>query len=128
MEPPPSQRPACTVWQLSVAAARGTAVDTAPVSAETRERLTRFSVYCSNILLSAEQCFPTNRLHLQAFLAASLKTDAELQDWFRERLVWNDPDQVKELVKNGLFYRIYTPQARSLSSALRPSLGRHCGG
>lgn len=31
-------------------------------------------------------------------------------DWFRQRLVWNDPAVVKDLVKNGLFYRIYTPQ------------------
>ncbi len=32
-------------------------------------------------------------------------------EWFRERLVWNDPAQVRDLVRSGLFYRIYTPQA-----------------
>lgn len=58
---------------------------------------------------------------LQAFLAASLKTDGELLEWFRQRLVWNDPEVVKTLVKNGLFYRIYTPQVRLPSLALRPS-------
>jgi len=58
---------------------------------------------------------------LQAFLAASLKTDGELLEWFRQRLVWNDPEVVKTLVKNGLFYRIYTPQVRPPGLALRPS-------
>jgi hypothetical protein len=52
----------------------------------------------------------------QAFLAASLKSDEELMDWFRQRLVWNDPAVVKDLVKNGLFYRIYTPQVSEHST------------
>ena len=46
----------------------------------------------------------------QAFLAASLKTDAELLKWFRDRLVWNEPETVVDLLKNGLFVRLYEPQ------------------
>lgn len=49
---------------------------------------------------------------LQAFLAASLKSDEELWKWFRERLIWDDPAVVQDLLRNGLFYRIYTPQVR----------------
>lgn len=47
---------------------------------------------------------------VQAFLAASLKTDAELLKWFRDRLVWNEPETVVDLLKNGLFVRLYEPQ------------------
>ena len=46
----------------------------------------------------------------QAFMAASLKSDEELVDWFRQRLVWDDPAVVVDLLKRGLFSRIYTPQ------------------
>lgn len=46
----------------------------------------------------------------QAFLAASLKTDAELLKWFRDRLVWNEPETVVDLLKQGLFVRLYEPQ------------------
>lgn len=49
---------------------------------------------------------------LQAFLAASLKTDDELLDWFNERLVWNDQGVVTDMLKNGLFVRIFAPQVR----------------
>ncbi len=52
------------------------------------------------------------RYLLQAFLAASLKTDAELLKWFRDRLVWNEPETVVDLLKNGLFVRLYEPQVR----------------
>jgi hypothetical protein len=57
----------------------------------------------------AKRCFilPFDRA---AFLAASLKSDADLLAWFRERLVWNDPDTVADLLKAGLFVRIYAPQ------------------
>lgn len=51
---------------------------------------------------------------VQAFLAASLKTDEELLGWFNERLVWNDQSVVSEMLKNGLFVRIYAPQVRLL--------------
>lgn len=54
----------------------------------------------------------------QAFLAASLKSDEELWAWFRERLIWDNPAVVKDLLRNGLFYRIYTPQV------CRPAPGR----
>ena len=50
----------------------------------------------------------------QAFLAASMRSDEELIRWFRERLVWNDPATVTDLLKNGLFVRLYEPQARTL--------------
>lgn len=40
-------------------------------------------------------------------------------DWFRERLVWSDAAVVKDLVKSGLFYRIYTPQV------CYPAVNRH---
>ena len=43
-------------------------------------------------------------------MAASLKSDEELVDWFRQRLVWDDPAVVQDLLKRGLFSRIYTPQ------------------
>ena len=51
----------------------------------------------------------------QAFLAASMKSDEELMGWFRERLVWNDPAVVMDLLKNGLFVRLYTPQVTYLN-------------
>ncbi len=51
---------------------------------------------------------------LQAFLAASLKTDDELLDWFNERLVWNDQGVVTEMLKSGLFVRIFAPQVRMM--------------
>lgn len=64
---------------------------------------------CAPTEADAQRCFilPFDRM---AFLAASLKTDDELMEWFRERLVWSDAPAVKQLVKSGLFYRIYTPQ------------------
>jgi hypothetical protein len=49
----------------------------------------------------------------QAFLAASLKTDGELLKWFRDRLVWNEPETVVDLLKQGLFVRLYEPQVRA---------------
>jgi hypothetical protein len=51
----------------------------------------------------------------QAFLAASLKTDAELLKWFRERLIWNEPETVVDLLKQGLFVRLYEPQVRAFN-------------
>ena len=56
----------------------------------------------------------------QAFLAASLKTDAELLKWFRDRLVWNEPETVVDLLKNGLFVRLYEPQVRISGYACCP--------
>ena len=50
---------------------------------------------------------------MQAFLAASMKTDEELVDWFKERLVWTDQAVVTDLLKAGLFIRAYEPQAIS---------------
>ena len=53
---------------------------------------------------------------VQAFLAASLKTDEDLLGWFNERLVWNDQGVVTEMLKNGLFVRIFAPQVPFLSN------------
>lgn len=57
----------------------------------------------------AKRCFilPFDRL---AFLAASMRSDADLLKWFRERLVWNDPAVTTDLLKSGLFVRLYEPQ------------------
>lgn len=64
---------------------------------------------------------------MQAFLAASMKSDAELADWFRERLVWDNTENVVEMLKSGLFVRAYEPQVSLLMSlaALFPSLEEH---
>ncbi|KAK9861034.1 hypothetical protein WJX84_012365 [Apatococcus fuscideae] len=64
---------------------------------------------CAPTEEDAKRCFilPFDRM---AFLAASMKSDEELMGWFRERLVWNDPAVVMDLLKNGLFVRLYTPQ------------------
>ena len=43
-------------------------------------------------------------------MAASLQSDEELVAWFRQRLVWDDPGVVQDLLRRGLFSRIYTPQ------------------
>ena len=55
----------------------------------------------------------------QAFLAASLKTDVELLKWFRDRLIWNEPETVVDLLKNGLFVRLYEPQVSVYTCWLR---------
>lgn len=57
---------------------------------------------------------------VQAFLAASLKNDEELLGWFNERLVWSDTAVVTEMLKNGLFVRIFAPQV--CCKACLPSL------
>lgn len=49
-----------------------------------------------------------------AFLEASLKPDGELLQWFRDRLVWGEPGVVTDLLKKGLFARLYEPQVRVL--------------
>eukprot|EP00887_Chlorella_sp_A99_P005888 scaffold1.g5888.t1 len=72
---------------------------------------------CAPTEEDAKRCFilPFDRRGRggMAFLEASLKTDEELLKWFRERLVWSDPEVVNDLLKKGLFARIYEPQARS---------------
>lgn len=64
---------------------------------------------CAPTEEDAKRCFilPFDRM---AFLAASMKTDEELVDWFKDRLVWNDPSVVVDLLKAGLFIRAYEPQ------------------
>ena len=68
----------------------------------------------------AERCFilPFDRL---AFLEASLKNDDQLLEWFKERLVWEDQGVVVDLIKKGLFSRLYEPQIliRGLKEAMR---------
>lgn len=63
---------------------------------------------------------------LQAFLAASLKTDEELLGWFNERLVWNDQGVVTEMLKSGLFVRIFAPQVISPSNCKDVALPSGC--
>lgn len=41
-----------------------------------------------------------------------MKSDAELADWFKERLVWDNQETVIEMLKSGLFIRAYEPQVR----------------
>lgn len=64
------------------------------------------------ILWRDRQNLRTSKTLLQAFLAASLKTDDELIGWFKERLVWDNTETVVEMLKSGLFVRAYEPQAR----------------
>lgn len=64
---------------------------------------------CAPTEEDAKRCFilPFDRM---AFLEASLKNDKELMEWFKQRLVWDDPAVVNDLLKKGLFMRIYEPQ------------------
>jgi hypothetical protein len=64
---------------------------------------------CAPTEEDAQRCFilPFDRM---AFLEASLKSDEELLKWYRKRLVWDNPDVVNNLLKNGLFVRLYEPQ------------------
>ena len=39
-----------------------------------------------------------------------MKSDAELLQWFNDRLVWNSPTVVNDLLRNGLFIREFAPQ------------------
>lgn len=67
----------------------------------------------------SQRCFilPFDRI---AFLEASLKTDRELMAFFKQRLVWEDPSVVVDLLKKGVFTRLYEPQLliRGLKEAL----------
>lgn len=64
---------------------------------------------CAPTEEDAQRCFilPFDRM---AFLEASLKSEEELLKWYRERLVWDNPDVVNNLLQNGLFVRLYEPQ------------------
>ena len=42
-----------------------------------------------------------------------MKSDAELAEWFKERLVWDNTETVIEMLKSGLFVRAYEPQVGS---------------
>ena len=79
---------------------------------------------CAPTKEDAEKCFilPFDRL---AFLEASLKNDAELMEFFRDRLVWDDEDVVINLVHKGLFGRLYEPQllVRGITQALKKRRG-----
>ena len=77
------------------------------------------SLYCS--CSCPQKCLT---MQLQAFLAASLKNDEELLGWFNERLVWNDPAVVTEMLKNGLFVRIFAPQV--LTRCILLCTDSHC--
>lgn len=64
---------------------------------------------CAPTKEDAERCFilPFDR---QAFLEASLKTDAQLMKFFKQRLVWDNVETVGEMLQKGLFVRLYEPQ------------------
>ncbi|KAL4853226.1 hypothetical protein ACK3TF_005740 [Chlorella vulgaris] len=64
---------------------------------------------CAPTEEDSKRCFilPFDRM---AFLEASLKNDTELMGWFRQHLVWSDPAVVNDLLKKGLFTRVYEPQ------------------
>ena len=55
-----------------------------------------------------------------------MKTDDELEKWFRERLVWNDPSVVVDLLKSGLFIRAYEPQVSHTEALGLPLAAAHC--
>ena len=46
----------------------------------------------------------------QAFLEASLRTDDELMEFFMDRLVWDNEEEVDDLLTLGLFGRLFEPQ------------------
>ena len=75
---------------------------------------------CAPTPEDAERCFilPFDRV---AFLEASLRTDEKLMEWFKERLVWDDTNLVLDLLKQGLFVRLYAPQIlmRGFAQALQ---------
>lgn len=81
---------------------------------------------CKPTPQDAEQCFilPFDRL---AFLESSLKDDASLMQFFKSRLVWDDPNEVSTLVHEGLFVRLYAPQIliRGLKSAIKKDRDIH---
>jgi len=56
----------------------------------------------------------------QAFVEASLRTDEELMEFFKERLVWENEKEVEDMLAKGLFARLYEPQLmlRGIRSSL----------
>lgn len=65
-------------------------------------------------------------------MAASLKTEAELRQMFRERLVWDNPSAISSLRAKGLVQRIYAPSVRfvafvCMAGHVRSSKLRDCG-
>lgn len=54
-----------------------------------------------------------------------MKSEEELMGWFRDRLVWSDAGVVTDLLKSGLFVRMYTPQvgSKAQNGCCRVSLG-----
>jgi hypothetical protein len=49
-------------------------------------------------------------------VAASLRTDEQMREMFRERLVWDKPEDITLLRAKGLVMRIYAPQVRRPAS------------
>ncbi len=64
---------------------------------------------CAPTEKDVERCFilPFDR---EAFLASSLKSEPELKKWFRERLVWDNREEVASMIKAGMFTRVVVPQ------------------
>ena len=67
-----------------------------------------------------EKCFllPFDRV---AFKAAATLEDGPLREWYDEHVVWRESEQRSEVMANGLFQRIYTPQL--LLQAIRRGRG-----
>jgi hypothetical protein len=64
---------------------------------------------CAPMKEEVEKCFILDFDRL-AFMEASLSTDDELMRFFKDRLVWDDKSEVDDLLKKGLFGRLYEPQ------------------
>eukprot|EP00898_Chlorokybus_atmophyticus_P009170 jgi/Chlat1/9254/Chrsp99S08526 len=64
---------------------------------------------CKPVKEEAEKCFILE-FDRQAFLKASLESEAELFKWYQEHVVFSDPKVVRKLITSGLFDRMYEPQ------------------
>lgn len=67
---------------------------------------------CAPTVTDSKRCFWLV-FDQEAFVAASLKTDEELRQMFRDRLVWDNPADISSLRAKGLVQRIYAPSVCS---------------
>lgn len=79
---------------------------------------------CAPTKTEVEKCFILDFDRI-AFMEASLRNDKELMDFFKERLVWDDPKTVNNLINIGLFGRFHEPQLllRGIKEALKQKRG-----
>lgn len=75
---------------------------------------------CAPTKEDVEKCFILDFDRI-AFIEASLRSDAELMKFFKDRLVWDNTETVTNLVNIGLFGRLYEPQLllRGIKEAVR---------